>query len=340
MRTLVLLSLAVTLACQSPLTIEYDSDTSRIDSETASIQDTETESGPPLCKDRDTGSDTETIGIDCGLAAGRSHFCGVICMGGGNARCWGDNTRGQLKVPPGINLHGLVAHDDYTCGFENIEYTADDRLHCWGTNDYFSDLKLMSNFNFESIALGNSHLCGKKENGQVFCYGDNSQNQTAVPDDVLFSQISAGNDHTCGLTINDNRIVCWGADDFGQSTLSVDNTDGKWRVDVPNENWKKVSAGDNITCGIKVDGFLYCWGDESSISFDDLPATNVGDIVIHYNRACVLYDTNPNLECWGVLDAQSFFVPDVETLRNSFSVVLGECQACATTIPGHILSCW
>ena len=33
-----------------------------------------------------------------------------------------------------------------------------------------------------------------------------------------FTHISSGWDHTCAIGLNDNALVCWGNDDYGQSS--------------------------------------------------------------------------------------------------------------------------
>ncbi len=80
-----------------------------------------------------------------------------------------------------------------------------------------------------------------------------------------------GGKHTCGLT-SDARIVCWGDNTYGQlgdgtetSTLSPTESSGNVVVLVNNTitvemYWKAVSTGPSYSCGVNLNGTLYCWG--------------------------------------------------------------------------------
>ena len=81
------------------------------------------------------------------------------------------------------------------------------------------------------------------------------------------TQVSAGNIHTCALQ-NNGRAVCWGAGDSGQlgksgtsistrpqNVLTLENLDF-----LPLEDMKQISAGDEHTCALKIDGGVVCWG--------------------------------------------------------------------------------
>ena len=87
----------------------------------------------------------------------------------------------------------------------------------------------------------------------------------AVP---VFTQMSAGIAHTCGVTAN-HDLYCWGDDEYGQLGSYDATTFGTAQpapqrvapaVDV---EWSQVSAGTNHTCAISHDGEVYCWGDNT-----------------------------------------------------------------------------
>ena len=61
--------------------------------------------------------------------------------------------------------------------------------------------------------------------------------------------MSAGGDHTCGVTTS-GSMECWGfiADEWG--TL----------LDTPSGTFATVSAGDSHTCGVTTSGSVECWG--------------------------------------------------------------------------------
>jgi alpha-tubulin suppressor-like RCC1 family protein len=76
---------------------------------------------------------------------------------------------------------------------------------------------------------------------------------------LVFTQLSAGNAHTCGVT-SDNRLYCWGANLDGELG---DGTTTMRLVPVPIGGalrFRQVSAGGFITCGITTADRAYCWG--------------------------------------------------------------------------------
>ena len=69
---------------------------------------------------------------------------------------------------------------------------------------------------FTQVAAGNGHTCGLKTDGTLACWGRNDYGQS-TPADGTFTQVATGYDHTCGLK-TDGTLACWGGNDYGQST--------------------------------------------------------------------------------------------------------------------------
>src|SRR5215213_1271907 len=96
-----------------------------------------------------------------------------------------------------------------------------------------------------------------------------SPTDPAVPDLQLagtappFSQISAGNLHSCGVA-TDGTGYCWGPQAFGELG---DGTFGETRnAPAPiagGLQFSQVRAGTTHSCGLTTDGRAYCWGENS-----------------------------------------------------------------------------
>jgi alpha-tubulin suppressor-like RCC1 family protein len=83
---------------------------------------------------------------------------------------------------------------------------------------------------------------------------------------LAFSQVSAGEDHTCAVT-SDGRLYCWGDNYNGELGSTAPDTCPYARVCSTTPlavagglRFKRVSAGRFRTCGVATDDRAYCWG--------------------------------------------------------------------------------
>jgi alpha-tubulin suppressor-like RCC1 family protein len=127
----------------------------------------------------------------------------------------------------------VTAGDDFTCAL-----TAQGKAYCWGLN----------------------------EGGQLGAGSVSETVRTPVPvaGEMTFADLSAGREHTCGIT-GDGRAYCWGrggALGTGEETA---------RVPTPVATavrFAGISAGDQRTCAAAKEGAVYCWGRFSRPSAD------------------------------------------------------------------------
>jgi alpha-tubulin suppressor-like RCC1 family protein len=142
-----------------------------------------------------------------------------------------------------------------------------------------SPVAVVGGLTFDSLALGGYHACALTRAGTAYCWGDDGSGELGVgpspqtcgsgspcataPTQVLggiaFVAISAGTNHTCGLTAG-GTAYCWGYNQQGQ--LGTGDT-ARASTPVPVSgglSFKVISAGGFTTCGVTATGAGYCWG--------------------------------------------------------------------------------
>lgn len=227
------------------------------------------------------------------ITAGFDHTCGLradqvaLCWGAGN---YGQLGRGfvgsastpQLVVNGGMGFDVLTAGYDHTCGLVD-----DGTARCWGrgwygvlgaggtadfsTPDSSTPIMVAGGHVFEFLEAGGYHTCGRKANGEIWCWGWGDDGQLGDGNDVdrstpiqlpggqQFVHIALGGYHTCGLT-EAGVASCWGWN--GHGGLGNGNTDTQLSP-VPvlgGLQFASLSAGAEHTCGLTPDGVAHCWG--------------------------------------------------------------------------------
>jgi alpha-tubulin suppressor-like RCC1 family protein len=143
------------------------------------------------------------------IEIGGSHSCAITTSG--SAKCWGENTYGQLGDGTTANKLTAVVVTGLTSGIATISaggsvaptsylacaLTTAGKVKCWGSNG----------------------------SGQL---GDGTTTQRTIPIDVLglasgIAAISAGSNHICSLTTS-GGVKCWVRNTLGQIGDSYDTT--------------------------------------------------------------------------------------------------------------------
>jgi alpha-tubulin suppressor-like RCC1 family protein len=147
---------------------------------------------------------------------------------------------------------------------------------------------------------------------------------------LVFRQVSAGGDHTCGVTTGD-RAYCWGDNFMGQ--LGIGAYANQFCMDwddcvtrpapvVGGLRLRVVSAGFRHSCGITTDDRAYCWGWNMNGALGI--GTSTGPDICVGNESDVWCSTVPV----AVLGGLHF--------RN---VSVGFSHTCAITVDG-LVYCW
>ena len=181
------------------------------------------------------------------LGAGAGHTCGVTTSGA--AYCWGYDKFGQLGdgsagadspapvlLSGGLTFATLSGGNIHTCGV-----TPSGAAYCWGFNgdgqlgvgmtsvNNPTPLLVQGNLTFSAVSAGDSHTCGLATGGAAYCWGENSFGSGQLGDGTFssspvpvlvqggltFATLSAGADHTCGVTTS-GAVYCWGNNNSGQ----------------------------------------------------------------------------------------------------------------------------
>jgi alpha-tubulin suppressor-like RCC1 family protein len=170
----------------------------------------------------------------------------------------------------------------------------------------------------------------RQDNG-IDCWGNGGSGQTRPPAE-LFSRVSAGADHTCGLLL-DGSIRCWGYDNVGQAGS-------------PSGTFKALSSGSAFNCAIASDDTLACWGSNYA-NVSTPPAGTFVQVDAGNGHACAISGDGA-LTCWGWnRDGQVSGVPGmtneseaVFTHPGTFkSVSAGDSNTCAVRTDGTAV-CW
>jgi alpha-tubulin suppressor-like RCC1 family protein len=136
---------------------------------------------------------------------------------------------------------------------------------------------------FVYVVAGDSHTCGRKTDGTLWCWGDNQYGQLGTGDTAPHSRpvrvealgnqvagvylpsgtgdISTRTAFSCALK-TEGSLYCWGNNEYGQlGTGDANNRLDPARVDVLVH---AASLGSGFACARKNDNSIWCWGANES----------------------------------------------------------------------------
>lgn len=247
------------------------------------------------------------------LGAGERHSCLLTSLGG--AKCWGDNTFGQLgdgtvanRTRP-VDVQGLSGAVSLSLGAYHSCVLLDDAgVTCWGRNSFgelgdgtLADRNVPTPVQglpaAQSVSAGAWHTCAVTTQGKITCWGDNGHHQlgdsggrsvplgasvSKVPTEIndpteRFTSVASGGLNSCALTTS-NSLTCWGDDSRALVTPYCNG------ASVPYDCW---ATGSDLTSGPHAHASLT----------SDVLAVSVGA-----STACVLVSSGA-AKCWGLLPA-------------------------------------
>lgn len=244
-------------------------------------------------------SDSLQVGATflCGLPAGGAAWCsggnGYGQLGSGDT----SNSRTAVNVTGGHSFVSIAAGVNNACGI-----VTGGAAYCWGSNGggllgsgdtvSFSSapLAVAGGQTFAQISTGYGHDCGVTASGAGYCWGSNqfgelgsgdtashSSTPQLVAGGLQFAMISAGSQHSCGVTTS-GAAYCWGAAGLlgnasgtGSGTpVAVDGGLTFLTLDAG----IALDPSDESTCGRTTGGAVYCWGN-AVLGADGIPLSHI-----------------------------------------------------------------
>jgi len=97
---------------------------------------------------------------------------------------------------------------------------------------------------------------GELGNGGV---GSSSTTPVAVSGGLVFTALSVGDDHSCGLVAS-GAAYCWGFNGYGQLGDGLTSNSNVPVAVSGGLSFATIVAGADFSCGILAGGAGYCWG--------------------------------------------------------------------------------
>lgn len=220
-------------------------------------------------------------------------------------------------------------------GYQGCAITPNERLKCWGDNDY-GQLGIGSNLsddqykpvlvpnldNVKKVDVGDYNTCAILKGGKLKCWGyndegevgDGTTQQRNKPTQVKgltsgVEEVSVGTYHSCALLTN-GKAKCWGYNSEGELGDGTKKDRHKPTLVQGLDNVSQISAGYYFTCAT-VNSKAKCWGyneygklGNGSTDGSKKPVQVFGldhgvkRVVAGYYQACAIV-SGGKLKCWG-----------------------------------------
>lgn len=171
----------------------------------------------------------------------------------------------------------LSAGADHWCGVQS-----DKSLHCWGANRHYQATRkpvatsskplMASTVSTKMVATSWTSSCVVDTRERLWCWGLAGSTPgvyaigpVQVAPSTSWTTVVAGGYHHCALT-SDKKLWCWGVNTAGE--LGIGSTVAQTKpqlVAPPAVEWRSAHLGAGVSCGIRDDGTLWCWGKEAQV---------------------------------------------------------------------------
>lgn len=235
------------------------------------------------------------------ISSEQNHVCAIRTNG--NVLCWGRDENGQLgngasnemyKTAPSLVPGGQTWKDLSGAGSDQFSsqtghscaIQADDTISCWGANI------------FAQLGIGST--------------GGYRDTPSSLSGGGAWKQVATGFSHSCGIK-TDDTAWCWGDDSTGQlGNGATAGTQTAPSAVSGGDTWKKLTASSSyMTCGIKTNDTLWCWGADTTgqlgngaIAGNQISPVQIDgggtwkDVVASHQAGCGI-KSDDTLWCWG-----------------------------------------
>ncbi|ESQ44496.1 hypothetical protein EUTSA_v10005797mg [Eutrema salsugineum] len=203
--------------------------------------------------------------------------------------CYDTRLRTTVTLNPGVSFSSIAAGENYLCGVRSGGYS----LLCWeNSGSYtFNPKRIYQNDTvlLENLSVGDSQICATV-NGTNFlkCW----RSDQSTPKNEGFRSISSGVGFSCGVSIRNNRILCWGRDSMKS---------GRIQTGFGNTTMVSISAGESHACGLNSTGNLICIGNNESgqLNVPSNQPYQYSELSLGSNFTCAKRNSNNSVICWG-----------------------------------------
>lgn len=184
-----------------------------------------------------------------------------------------------MAVKGGLTFSHITTGEHHTCGV-----TTSNKIYCWGLNNYgqlgdgttvyraLTPRLVTGGLAFTWVDAGSNHTCAVTTDHRAFCWGAGNLGQRGdggitlrvrsprvVFGNHLFTKVSGGGVHTCGVTTT-NQAWCWGENGDGRLGDGTTTRRLTPHLVAGSHAFNQVSAGTFHTCARTTAAVGYCWG--------------------------------------------------------------------------------
>jgi hypothetical protein len=227
-----------------------------------------------------SGADDEQQSTSTGWAwveAGREVTC-ALARTDGSVECWGDlDSWDENRDTWAVRWSAIDSGSCEFCGLTDAG-----EVRCWGCREDLTEDFPSGQFQHIETSLWTA--CAAPASGPIECWGtywegDGDPEGWTAPDGPVLD-ISVARTHAC-VIMTDHSLFCFGN-----------------LPSPPTGTFTQIDAGEEHHCGLRLDGTVTCWGDDSFGQVTDVPPGSFVELTAGGAYNCAL-DAAGEVTCWG-----------------------------------------